>query len=527
MEGEIRNEEFIEPIPELDQVLKDRIKHIVVVMMENRSFDHMLGYLRQPEWLLGSEDDEASMVAGLDKDYFVTWQGVDHSVFPLGTTKWESPTFEDPPHGGRSVGWQVEKPQTFVSTYIESNKQKKNPNARPDGVMGYLTAKEVPIFDSLAREFSVCDHWHCSVPGATWPNRMFAVAGTSGGETDIPETVLEGLWGKKTFFSKLDDHGVDWRWYSSDPSLLRAFDWTYRTDDRTDRFAYFDQVSERQHRNFLIDAENGELPAVSWVDPNFFDFGEKSKFLAFLGDGAPANDDHPPHDVILGQRFIHLVYQALRNSRNWPETLMIITYDEHGGFYDHVAVPSRLGPRVPALLVSPWLEPGRPCHTPLEHSSIIKTILRRFGTSDDIEDMGPRVYLAGDVWGMLTWRGAPRPGPPVADPGAAAIPSDLHLHSRHLEPGRSTMHKILEAIDDLADGDPRKLPDAEGLVDLQKDLLLVFGQLRRVLPWAIGTRLVRITRYIPASLRQLVRAWARPILRRLPQRVRPMPDRMP
>jgi phospholipase C len=355
---------------------------------------------------------------------------------------------------------------------------------------------------------------------------MFAVAGTAGGESDIPQTVLEGLWGKRTFFRELDERNVSWRWYSSDPSLLRAFDWKYRTDDDTDRFAYFDQCSERQQRNFLTDAEAGTLPAVSWIDPNFFDLGRSSKLAAFLDDGMPANDDHPPHDVMLGQAFIHLVYQALRHSPNWDRSLLMITYDEHGGFYDHVKVPRPLGPRVPALLVSPWLKPGRPCHELLHHASIIKTILRRFGDSDAIVSMGPSVYGAGDVWGMLT-SDTPRAGLPVANPGKADIAPDRHHDSRPLEPGKSTVHKVLEAIDTYAAGDLAQLKDAEGLVDLQKDLVLIYGQLRRVLPWAVGIRLVRITKHIPARVRLVARRLARPLLSRLPPRVRPMPDRMP
>lgn len=205
---------------------------------------------------------------------------------------------------------------------------------------------------------------------------------------------------------------------------------------------------------------------------------------------------------------------------------MIITYDEHGGFYDHVEVPEPLGPRVPALLVSPWVKPGHPCHSLLEHTSIIRTILRRFADSAAIEKMGPRVYFAGDVWDMLT-EGGPRAGPAVPNPGGAVIARDRHLHSRPLEPGRSTVHKVLEMIDLSTGGDPTRLDDATGLVDLQKDLILIYGQLRRVLPWSIGVRLIRVTRYIPGFIRQLVRGLARPFLRLLPPRVRPMPDRMP
>jgi phospholipase C len=487
----------------LTATTRDRVDHIVVVMMENRSFDHMLGYLGLPEWRLGDPGDASSMVDGVDDQRTVSWEGVDYTPLPLGSSTWEPPEHGDPPHGGSSVAWQVEEPGRFIETYINTHE-----HADPRRIIGYLTPAEVPVYDFLAREYCVCDRWHCSVPGATWPNRMFAVAGTAGGETDIPETVLEGLWGKETFFRDLDRLGVSWRWYSSDPSLLRAFDKKYRVDDSLDRFAFFDEYTERQRRNFLTDAASGSLPSVSWVDPNFFK-------LPLVDGPLEANDDHPPHDVRLGQKFINVVYEALRTSPNWDRSLMIITYDEHGGFYDHAEVPPPLGPRVPTILVSPWLKPGQPCHERLEHTSIIKTVLARFGDEEAVKRMGPRVYFANDIWHMLT-ETTPRPGAPVADPGAAAL-SASDLTPRRLRWPAATLQRTIQVLDER---------EAE-LTGLQYELLLLYEQLRRAAPRTVARSFSRFARRLPTFVTRVGRFVTRPFTKRLPAGAQPMPERMP
>jgi phospholipase C len=485
------------------EAIRERIDHIVVVMMENRSFDHMLGYLALPAWRLGDADHPDSTVAGIDPARTVSWGGEEYSPFELGCSTWEPPAYGDPPHGGSAVAWQIAEPGRYISTYLEHH-----PEADPAGIVGYLTPAEVPVYDFLARQYCVCDHWHCSVPGATWPNRMFAVAGTAGGETDIPETVLEGLWGKETFFRDLDRLGVSWRWYSSDPSLLRAFDKKYRVDDDLDRFAFFDERTERQQRNFLTDARGGDLPSVSWVDPNFFK-------IPVVDGPLEANDDHPPHDVMLGQKFVNIVYEAMRTSPNWDRSLMIITYDEHGGFYDHVEAPAPLGPRVPAILVSPLLEPGRPCHEKLEHTSIIKTVLTRFGDDAAIERLGPRVFYAKDVWHMLT-ADAPRAGLPVAEPGAAAVtPADLE--TRDLKWPSATLQRTIQVLDERS---------AE-LTGLQEELLLLYEQLRRAAPRTVARKFSRLARRLPAFVTRLGRFITRPLMARLQPGSRPMPERMP
>jgi phospholipase C len=276
---------------------------------------------------------------------------------------------------------------------------------------------------------------------------------------------LEGILGdRETMFHLLDEHGVSWRWYSSDPSLLRAFSPRYRFNNDLDRFAYFRHRTTRQQRNFLTDAAEGNLPSFSWVDPNFF------RLPKGLDGPLDPDDDHPPHDVMRGQKFINTVSSALmQNDEAWRKTLLLITYDEHGGFYDHVAPPRPLGPRVPALVVSPWVDPGRPCHTELEHTSIIKTAFRGFlgdAAEAAAERLGPRVYYANDVWHMVTDKEMPRPK--AGNFGDAAI-TEKDLVPEDLK-GGSTLDRILQVVDEFG----------QEFVELQDDLVNLFKRIRGI-----------------------------------------------
>jgi phospholipase C len=203
---------------------------------------------------------------------------------------------------------------------------------------------------------------------------------------------------------------------------LRLIDSRYSLEV-SDRFAYFDKPSLLQQRTFLRDAAVGELPSVSWIDPNFVD----------LGGLTGANDDHPPSDVMSGQELVFKVYNALVTSPLWEKMLLLIVYDEHGGFYDHVspddfAPPDglldkdprfrRYGPRVPAIVVSPWVQDGqksnRHSHVVFDHTSIIKTALLRFCGSQAekcVDAMGPRVAQANHLGELLASARPRRPQP--------------------------------------------------------------------------------------------------------------------
>jgi phospholipase C len=168
--------------------------------------------------------------------------------------------------------------------------------------------------------------------------------------------------------------------------------------------AYFDRRDVFGHRSFLERAAAGDLPAVSWIDPNFYD-------LTYGPAGS--NDDHPPSDLRAGQKLVLHLIDALIQSPVWEKTLLVITYDEHGGFFDHVQPPEaaddlpamrRYGPRVPALVVSPFVAAGSVSKTVYDHTSIIKTVLTRFSAKADgtIPKMGARVAAANHLGELLT-----------------------------------------------------------------------------------------------------------------------------
>lgn len=373
-----------------DQLMQ--INHIVVLMLENRSFDHMLGYLR----LDGGRQD----VDGL------TGNEVNHHMGnPHKPQRMASPIMNgDPCHEWDCVKEQLDNQNGgFVENY--ANHVVNNPEI----IMNYFNAADVPVYDHLAREFSICDRWFCPIPGPTQPNRAYALAGTSESiKTNFtPQELLMGSgWTAPTIFQFLPND-VTWRYYSHDIAGLRFFK-KYRTQlvpqiDKIDKF--FDA------------AENGNLANVSWIDP---DYG----IGAYAG--AP-NDDHPPHDMRHGQNLVSKVYNALLNAGNsqWSKTLLVVTYDEHGGFYDHVSPRQfdpadsdvefkQYGPRVPAFLVSPWVARQRaygsqshhlqPNKVLFDHTSILKTILRRFCTpaGGTTPSMTPRVAAANDLSVLLT-----------------------------------------------------------------------------------------------------------------------------
>jgi phospholipase C len=384
------------------------IDHIVVLMKENRSFDQMLGYLMRdgvPE-VRGLTGEEANFDG--EDEYRVFEWGLDQTVFhpdidPSGKVL-------DPCHSKECVAAQLAQGNGgFVSDFLKTRRIDGQPVTLPAELrglpMGYYAARHLPVYDHLARTFCVCDAWHSSVPGDTWPNRLYALAGEEAEKVGYRRGIwggllafLQGLPGVKglrdapiyeveAFTRQLELS--QWRWYSQDPATLRAADKAYRSIRglNRDNFAYFDRnrlswdeevldAALDTHSSFLDDCARGKLRPVSWIDPNFAD-------LHVLH--TTSNDDHPPADVRAGQDLVLEVYEALAKSPNWENTLLVIVYDEHGGFYDHVAPPAAppgsefatLGVRVPAMLIGPRV-PQSVCHETFEHTSLIATILRRF-----------------------------------------------------------------------------------------------------------------------------------------------------
>jgi phospholipase C len=409
------------------------VKHLVVLMMENRSFDHMLGYLKR---------DDMPEVRGLERDEVnLDDEGAEHAVHPFDASATRVQRrgealqkHLDPSHSKTGVQSQIGTTMDgFVKDYVRSRKTDKGIEDFPRDLwnvpMGYYTGKDVPTYDHLAQSYCVCDAWHSSVPGDTWPNRLYAVCGRDGKTVWKDSGLREILTSRFSPLAKLGSVPIfdlpaftrhladeDWRWYSHDPATLRAADGAYRDFDNLKQynFAWFDRkqmgfTTRGPQENllrivapdsFLDDAVNGELRRVSWIDPNFVDV----KVL-----DTHSNDDHPPSDILAGQQLVFDVYDALTKSPDWEDTVLVITYDEHGGFYDHVVPPAvsdgsdykTLGVRVPALIVGPRVR-KHVCHEAFEgdeaeawdHTALIRSILKLClgdGSQAVIEAMGGRV----------------------------------------------------------------------------------------------------------------------------------------
>ena len=402
----------------------ERVDHVVVVMLENRSFDHMLGYLS----LTGRRPD----IDGLRPEFANQHEGNTYPVHHLDTTA----VAMVPDHTGSGIDHQVAG--GTMGGFVGSAAATLGlDDGDPGCVMGYYDAVDVPVYDHLAEEFAVCDRWFSSVPGSTMPNRLYALCGGAAGSRDNRPPYVPPLYHQASFVRQLDAHGVSWRWYSFDPGSLRLADVHYRLGHH-DRFGYFsktglpwrarfDLTVNQNLPSFLEDAASGSLPSVSWIDPAFTNFN----LLGF-----PVNDDHPPADIKDGQDLVLAIYDALAGSPLWDRCLLVVFYDEHGGFFDHVPPPpaddddpatfGSYGVRVPALIVSPWVEARTVCSTVFDHTSIIKTILARFcpealdhppsgqrgrpKTRVGPQYPGRRVVQANHLGELLT-RPTPRPAP--------------------------------------------------------------------------------------------------------------------
>jgi phospholipase C len=381
----------------------ENIDHIVVLVMENRSFDHMLGY----RFGNASERVNPKKLDG----------SVTTDVRPM---RLEAPRFTPGPHHTYP---HVARQLAVVSDGMATMRGFVDDYATVSGVrfpemaMGYYDQTFVPVYDYFADNYLVCDRWFCSVPGPTLPNRCFLFAGHSDGIVDNIQLGLHLLTHRvETIFDHLSAHDVSWNSYYHDVPSLRFFK---QFTASLDRIRKIDQ--------FYRDAEQGSLPSVSWIDPNFtvqsaFPLPGQLRFPD------AANDDHPPADIRDGQRLVLNVYSALRkNEAQWAKTLFIVTYDEHGGFYDHVPPPvqehrapfnnrlfSRFGVRVPTFLVSPWVQKGAKSSDlasaqgiDFEHTSIPKTIMDRFCPSADLSAMGERIGTAPSLQSLLSTSAQP------------------------------------------------------------------------------------------------------------------------
>ena len=345
----------------------DQLKHIVVLMMENRSFDHMLGYLKQYwenlDGLNGNETNPdttgqlqsvqptAAAQGELDPDPDHSWEGVNLQIFGNAQA-----TDDGSP-----------KMQGFIKSYF--TKQQNVGHSR--NIMNCFDPKNLQVLTWLATQYAVCDRWFSSLPGPTVPNRMFAHFGTSFGHVDNAMKIGDN--GKSIYSRLLNAGGSAKIYYFDEQSASVGF--TFQLQNQP--------LSMGTYQDFLQDCGAGHLPDYSFLEPNYSDHANLL-----------ASDQHPDHNVIAGENFIADVYNHIRKSPKWENTLLLIVYDEHGGTYDHVYPPQitpdgitdpntgfkfdRLGIRVPAVFVSPWIDQGVLIHTQYEHASIPATVANFF-----------------------------------------------------------------------------------------------------------------------------------------------------
>lgn len=433
----------IEETPGLSNL--DKIEHIVVLMMENRSFDHMLGYLT----INGKNDIDG--ITGNESNINPITQS------PVKQEPLKDKTFRfSPHHEHQHVLDQMADGtmQGFLADFMG-----RFPEIDPLFGMGYYNEKNLEVYDFLASEYTVCNKWFCSHPGPTFPNRICTYTGK------IPE--LDNFSGSDprlgylkdtTIFDTLTANNKTWAFFEQDMTALRMFD-KYRLDD-TNILPLYKQNDARDEYSanevFFSLVENGNLPQVTFLDPNFVD----------LPPQKTANDDHPPANVEKGQEFIRDVYNALASSPQWEKTMFIITYDEHGGFYDHVAPPGTkasaegeniipkihkdgpefYGPRVPAFVISPWVE-AAPSNIIFDHTSIIKTILTKFNNGIIPDEYGERVKQANHL-GPLLSKVVPINAPKIIDPiNPSNATTFIESFDEHVvDSGGTDFHSVLQSF---------------------------------------------------------------------------------
>ncbi|HUC11161.1 MAG TPA: alkaline phosphatase family protein [Stellaceae bacterium] len=420
-----------------------KIDHVVVLALENRSFDNMFGRLYP----------KSEGFDGLDGTETNPWHKPDGSIEEIRA--WSSPKLtahaasiptDDPGElfsditeqifGRNAAPGAAASMSGFVDNYMA---QPEGDSPRdPRAAMHHFLPAQVPVISQLAKAFGVSDRWHASAPCETWPNRYFMHCATAGGHVNNRKWYLPYLpAAMPTIFRRLERCGQDWRIYFHDkPQSAALVDLWPRIPTH---FCLFEDEFERH-------ASAGRLAAYSFIEPRYFPSRRHQTV---------PNDQHPPHNMIYGEQLIRAVYNAVRSAPGWPRTLLVIVYDEHGGCFDHVPPPAaippggpypagfrfdRYGVRVPAVIVSPYVAPGSVIRPPpgsgieppppFDHCSIQSTLHRLFDLGPPLT---PRVAAAPDLLGALSLNKPENAGPEHIDlvemlPTTAEVE---FLHRRH------------------------------------------------------------------------------------------------
>jgi len=363
---------------------------IVIVMMENRSFDHLLGHLSY------GEHDTGTGVDGLrepleQQAYENIYAG--EPYYPFLMTDGRLPS--DLPHEREAVATQLAYSPVSgkheMSGFAEAYFQFTHVNwTKTPEALGFLTPDSAPISGFLAENFAVCDRWFAPLPASTLPNRLMAWTGSC--LVDHTGSILPPR--RATILEWLTDHDVPWRVYPDGLSFFALLGEIVRL--LGPNFRPF----ERLAYDFMYEKQK-TFPRVVFVEPSYGD-------APHLGNDQP-NDNHPPLPVAPGEQFLRMVYRALTaNPDRWAKTVLIVMYDEHGGFFDHVPpLPigydprpdgtyppfETTGPRVPAIVVSPLVQPGSVHHENMDHTSVLQFLAEMFGSGpycQEVEDRRTR-----------------------------------------------------------------------------------------------------------------------------------------
>jgi phospholipase C len=369
--------------PQATADTNDPIKHVVLLLLENRSFDQMLGCFQETYPNLDGIDKNAP--ARVNSDGVKQYQ-------QIPTTTEQMPV--DPRHETVHVATQLQDGNSgFVRNFAEYYGVTASDEDR-QLIMSYYPLMFLHALHRMARDFTICGRWFSSVPGPTWPNRFFAFSGTASGRVDMPDGIkhpdLDNLIFRQhqtTLFDRLNEAQKSWKIYFYDfPSSLIL---THQREPHN--LLKYHKIDKFFQDTAHLKAD--DFPQFSLIEPKY--------------SGQDQNDDHPPHNIMKGEKLIADVYNAIRsNDELWKSTLLVVLFDEHGGFYDHVSPPpavppdehqeeyafDRLGVRVPAVLVSPWVG-KRVESTQFDHTSLLKYLVNKWG----LGSLGARTDAANSI----------------------------------------------------------------------------------------------------------------------------------
>jgi phospholipase C len=396
----------------------------VYLMMENRSYDHFFGARAMaPENKGGDGLPTPTTFSNLD---------INGAVVTSFTPDKDSLCAMDPPHGwdAARAQWNMGANDGFLR--VHQNAHKMDATARQP--MQYLVRNDVPVSWALADAYATSDRWFCSVMGPTLPNRYYWHGGSSEGKMDN-NPVPGGLNGP-TIYQRLEAKGIPWAYYYGNVSVLSL----YKGIDVNRQLAF---------EHFLADAKAGALPPVVYIDPAF-----------------DSNDDHPPIHPINGQELIAAVYNALATSPQWKNCLLLITYDENGGFFDHVSPPTtvddraaqgfnQLGFRVPAIVAGPYVKQGHVSSMQYEHCSALRELELAF----DLEPLNQRTMAARDLSDFIDADRLARGdwAKPIAIPSVDPEDTTLWPMSAACTPGPDTFPMTRHPLIEWADTNPAAL----------------------------------------------------------------------